>query len=82
MKAPLQTNIEFVNGIMAFSRYGALAQVFVIDALMKHSATIAVADPSICDGTLICGASWIGVAREIKAKLERQYGANAMGMST
>ena len=36
-----KTNIDFVRELMDFSRFGALAQMFVIDALSKWSAKIA-----------------------------------------
>ncbi len=40
-----QTNAEFVTELMEFSRYGGLAQIFVIDALEKHSHAVANAPP-------------------------------------
>ncbi|WP_185732926.1 hypothetical protein [Burkholderia seminalis] len=35
------TNLECLTDIMEFSRYGALAQAFVMDALSKHAEHIA-----------------------------------------
>lgn len=35
------TNLECPTEIMTFSRYGALAQAFVMDALSKHAERVA-----------------------------------------
>ncbi len=35
------TNLECLTEIMTFSRYGALAQAFVMDALSKHAERVA-----------------------------------------
>lgn len=34
-------NLECLTEIMTFSRYGALAQAFVMDALSQHAAGVA-----------------------------------------
>lgn len=65
-----QTNVEFVTQLMEFSRFGALAQIFVIDALDKWSAKVAAANPADVDSALINGEAWVGVAREIQQKLK------------
>jgi hypothetical protein len=66
-----KTNIEIVNDIMNFSRYGALAQVFVMDALLKMSEAVAKSTPKdYPKNNFIHPEAWIGVAKEIKAKLE------------
>lgn len=69
------TNTEFVADLMEFSRHGALAQIFVIDAIQKHAGQVAAADRSSIDHALIHGEGWVGVAREIKAKIDAKYGA-------
>jgi len=68
------TNVEFVADIMEFSRYGALAQAFVIDALQRHAERIAAANPKDLDSPGLCGNAWVGVAREIRTKLAIKYG--------
>lgn len=67
-----ETNVEFVTRIMEFSNYGALAQIFVIEALRRWSDIIAEADPAAVDTPMIAGHAWVGVAKEIKAKLEKR----------
>jgi len=67
-----KTNIDVVKDIMTYSNYGALAQMFVIDALMQHSARVAAAP--LIENSLINGAAWKGVAQEISDKLNAKYG--------
>jgi hypothetical protein len=68
-KRPM-TNIEKVTHIMSYSRYGALAQMFVIDALHKWTGIISKASPEQIDNGFINGEAWIGVAREIQSALQ------------
>lgn len=63
------TNIDFITDLMQHSRYGALAQLFVIDALGKWSDKIAACTPDQVDTPFINGEAWVGVAKEIQAKL-------------
>jgi hypothetical protein len=68
-----RTNIECLTGIMEFSDYGALAQVFVMDALAKHAAHLtALSDEEAdrLDTPLFSGRAWRAVAREIGRKLD------------
>jgi len=69
MKRP-QTNTELVQSIMEFSDHGALAQIFVIDALTKWSKIVADAPP--IEHALISGIAWKAVAAEINQKLENR----------
>ena len=71
------TNTAFVSDLMEFSRHGALAQVFIIDAIQKHAERVAAALPSSIDHALISGEGWVGVAKEIKSKVDAQYGSPA-----
>ena len=64
------TNVEFVADLMEHSRYGALAQLFVIDALWKWSEIISKADPKSCGNAIMDGKGWVAVAKEIREKLE------------
>jgi hypothetical protein len=65
-----KTNVQFVTDLMEFSRYGALAQIFVIDALDKWSKKISECDPAQVDNAMINGEAWVGVAKEIQQKIE------------
>ncbi len=69
------TNVQAVSQIMNFSYFGALAQLFVIDALTKHADAISALtheelQSDKWDNGFVSAEAWQGVAREIKAKLD------------
>ena len=66
-------NVEFVTHMMNYSRHGALAQIFILDALEKWSAIIAKADPAELDTPMLNGAAWVSVAKEIQDKLAKRF---------
>lgn len=68
------SNTEFLNRLMKFSRHGALAELFVLDAVMKHADAVSRADPSMVQGSIVSGRAWVDVAREIKAAFDDFYG--------
>ena len=77
MQRPM-TNLDCVTAIMTFSRYGALAQAFVMDALSKHASHIAAMPPEelqeqFGDRPTISAEAWQAVAREIHQKLEAHF---------
>lgn len=61
------TNIDFVTDLMSFSNYGALAQVFVIEAIAEYADLCAA--ERLPDGSFISPDAWQGVAKEIQQKL-------------
>ena len=65
-----QTNLEFVSQLMRFSQFGALAQVFVIQALEQYAQAIVSTDPKEFDNQLIPAEVWQGVAQEVLDKLK------------
>jgi hypothetical protein len=70
------TNLECLTNIMTFSRYGALAQAFVMDALSRHAASIAAMPPDELQQKLnpmVSAQAWQGVASEINKKLEAHF---------
>ncbi len=67
-KRPM-TNVEKVQHIMSFSKYGALAQLFVMDALHKWTDIVSRASPEQVGNGFIDGEAWIGVATEIQNTL-------------
>ena len=68
-----KSNEEFVTDLMNYSRFGGLVQVFVIEAIRSYAEAMATADPAKFDSDLLNGKAWIGVAQEVKAKLDAQY---------
>ncbi|KWA13924.1 hypothetical protein [Burkholderia territorii] len=72
------TNLECLTDIMTFSRYGALAQAFVMDVLSKHAERVATVPLDMLQQrfgvhALISIEAWQGVAREIHTKLEAHF---------
>ncbi|HDR9760804.1 TPA: hypothetical protein ACK3Q6_003251 [Burkholderia cepacia] len=68
------TNLECLTDIMTFSRYGALAQAFVMDALSQHAARVASTPPEQLQvHPMISARTWHGVAQEIHTKLEAHF---------
>ena len=69
-----KTNIEAVTEMMNFSEYGALAQVFIIEAIGKYADQVAKATPeqlaSLRD-SFFSPEAWQGVAREVREKLNK-----------
>ena len=70
-KRPM-TNIEKVQHIMEYSSYGALAQLFVMDALHKWSERVSKASSDDVGNGVVSGEAWIGVAKEIHDKLRSE----------
>ena len=72
--SPRLSNIEVVTELMQFSRHGALAQVFILEAIRKQARRTAARDPALLDSPMLSGKAWVGVAAEIRDRLERHYG--------
>jgi len=65
-----QTNLGVVTDIMEYSRFGALSQAFVMEALGSYAeGVLAATDEQLATGLLPAGV-WKGVAAEILQKLE------------
>ncbi|WP_186140887.1 hypothetical protein [Burkholderia gladioli] len=72
------TNLECLTQIMTFSRYGALAQAFVMDALSKHAEHIAQMpleqlEENFGNPPMIGANAWQFVAQEIHEKLQAHF---------
>jgi len=74
-KRPM-TNIEKVTHVMSYSNYGALAQMFVMEALLKWSEIVSKADPKKVDNGFISGEAWVGVAKEVQDTLRTELTIN------
>lgn len=68
--AQRKDNVAFVKELMTHSKYGALAQLFVIDALSKWADKLSSVEPQAVDTPMISGEAWVGVAKEIKDKID------------
>ena len=67
-----KTNVELVTEMMEFSRFGALSQLFIIEAIGQYSGMVINSPPEALDGMkgFINPEAWRGVAKEIASKLE------------
>lgn len=77
-KRKQETNVQFMKRIMEFSRYGALSQLFIMDALKKHADHIANMPyaefkAQFGDNALVNANAWQGVAKEIAQEFELHY---------
>jgi hypothetical protein len=70
-----KTNVQIVRDLMEFSKFGALSQMFIIDAITKQAALVAKSRPSDYPaGGFVEPTAWIGVAKEIEARMAEAYG--------
>ena len=70
----MKTNVETITDIMEFSNFGAMAQVFVIDAVTKMAGLVARSKvEDYPENGFINPEAWIGVAKEIEGKLNKEY---------
>jgi len=68
-----KTNVQIVKGIMENSQYGALSQLFVMDALHKFSKSVSESsEKDYPKNGFISAQAWIGVAKEINDKLNNK----------
>lgn len=71
------TNAELFEQMLTYSRYGALAQAFVVDAVTKMAEQVAkLSDEEVAkldETSMVHMRAWRGVAREIKAKMDAFY---------
>lgn len=66
------TNVEKITQIMEYSEFGALAQIFVMDAVSKFANLVAntpIEELESMRNGLISPEGWRGVATEIAEKL-------------
>lgn len=68
-----KSNEMMVRDLMEVSPYGALAQVFIIEAIRYYSERVAaqsaVSDPS----AIIDPAVWHAIAKDVLRRLEHNY---------
>lgn len=71
------TNVELVTQLMEHSHYGALAQIFIVDAITKQAERVAaMSDEQVAKLDAESATNmyaWRGVAREIKGKMDAFY---------
>lgn len=70
-----ESNEEFMHRIMTVSRYGGLAQAFVIEALSRYAEEVA-SSPVQAHG-FINMTTWKDIALDIQDQLAKKYGVRA-----
>lgn len=72
-----KTNVQIVADLMNYSEYGAMSQLFIIDAITKQAEAVAKMDPEELEKSksfqLINPRAWVGVAKEIQERLNKMY---------
>lgn len=71
--APL-SNVEFVAELMEYSPYGALVQVFIIEAIRFYSTSVMESEPREPNPeSFISQEDWRGIAADISNKFIERY---------
>ena len=66
-----QSNEEIVLNLLRFSPYGALSQIFIMEAIREYANNVSAIDPATITGTaFINPEAWVGVAKDVKQRLE------------
>lgn len=69
----IDTNEKLVMDMMQFSPFGALSQVFIIEAIRKYADACADQPPETFDSGMLNGEAWVGVAKDIKKRMQNFY---------
>lgn len=70
-----KTNAQVVSNIMNYSQYGAMSQAFVMNALLTSAeAVVAGGAEAMPKGSFISPEVWVGVATEIRDKIQAHFG--------
>lgn len=68
------TNQEFLKWVMNFSSHGALAEVFIVEAVRFYSEKVANSPmPKDDKASVISPVAWHELASEINAKVKTKY---------
>lgn len=67
-------NVELVTAMMEFSKFGALAQAFIVEAITRYAKQVSNSTPEqYGENSIVAPESWIGVGKEIKTKMDAFY---------
>lgn len=74
------TTVGFVSQLMNDSRFGPLAELFVMEALKKYAGDVAALDPNELEKTglwsWISPEAWVAIGQEFNGKIEARSKAN------
>lgn len=74
----VKTNEELVIDLMNYSPFGGLCQGFIMEAIQDYASRV-IAAPNIADNDFISGATWKGLAVDVKERCDAFYGRNKQG---
>ncbi len=72
----IKTNQQLIKHLMDFSAFGAMGEMFIVDAIRKHAKAVAATTPdhpAYKECGMIHIPSWIGTAKDIHEKCEEFY---------
>ena len=69
----LTCNADLLQDIITFSPYGALSELFVMQAVQAYADEVLAADPATLDNALVSGQAWRNVAADIKRRCDEFY---------
>jgi len=69
MNRRFESNIEFLTRVMDFSKYGALMQAFVIEAVNRYAEEMK--DAEIPENHFISPKAWKGCAKEFLEEFKK-----------
>lgn len=80
MAKDFQSNTEFVTELMEFARCGPIMQIFILDALDKHSKRFAHMTPEELQKAwgafgFVSPDAWIAAARELQQAIGNRAGS-------
>lgn len=67
------SNEEFLDELMRFSKYGALTQVFVMEAIRFYAEEVSRTTFSDDKNTIINPETWHAIAVDLKKAFEERY---------
>jgi len=73
---PPPTNKEVINDLLDYSPYGALSQIFIIEAIRSYCKVVMAnpMDEKSAAATIISPAAWNGCAKNIHERMAAAYG--------
>lgn len=72
-----ETNEQLVRRLMNFGPYGALSQVFIMQAIDAYAKAVVRAGPEKADTPFISGRAWVGTAAYLLDEMAKHYGTEA-----
>ncbi len=79
--ATLDSNEDLVLDLLKFSKFGAMGQVFIVEAIRSYADDMAARDPATVGNGLVAGQAWVDIAKDVQARCGAFYGRHERGES-